>query len=111
MRNFLKALILLPVAAVIVIFAVAHRNPVTLSWNPLERDNPDFQITIPLYALLFATLALGVIIGGIGTWLSQGRHRKAERAYARTLAEQRRELDRLRSMSDLPAAPPPSLLR
>jgi hypothetical protein len=111
MKGFLKALILLPIAAVITIFAVAHRDPVTLSWNPLERADPTYQITVPLFAVVFASLALGVIIGGIGTWLAQGGHRKAERQHARTVDQQRRELDELRAMRELPQLPPPSMLR
>jgi hypothetical protein len=111
MKALIKALLLLPLAAAVTIFAVAHRDPVTLSWNPLLRDDPTYQITVPLFAVVFAALALGVLIGGIGAWLGQGGHRKAERQHARTVDQQRRELEQLRAMRELPEPPPPSMLR
>jgi phosphotransferase system glucose/maltose/N-acetylglucosamine-specific IIC component len=27
---------------------------------------------MPLYALIFAAVALGVVVGGVGSWLGQG---------------------------------------
>ena len=42
--RFLKALILLPVAILIVLLAVANRAPVTLSLDPFSQDAPEFAI-------------------------------------------------------------------
>jgi hypothetical protein len=111
MKGFLKALILIPIAAVVTLFAVAHRDMVTVTWNPLDKADPAYHISVPLYALLFAALAIGIVLGGFGTWLAQGKHRKAARQQARLVDLHRREIDRLRSDSDLPALPPPSMVR
>ena len=43
MRQFLKALILLPVAMVVVLLAVANRAPVTLSFDPFSKPGPQFS--------------------------------------------------------------------
>ena len=56
MRRFLKALILLPVAIVVVLLAVANRTPVTFSFDP-TRSAPDLAVTLPLYAFLFMACA------------------------------------------------------
>jgi hypothetical protein len=111
MKGFLKALILIPIAAVVTLFAVAHRDPVTVTWNPLDKEDPTYQLTVPLFALLFAALAIGILLGGLGTWLAQGRYRKAARQQARLVDMHRREIDRLRSDAELPALPPPSMVR
>jgi uncharacterized integral membrane protein len=88
MRGFLKAIVLIPVAIVAVLFAVANRGPLTLSLDPLAREAPAITLTLPIFVVIFAALMAGVLIGGIATWLRQGRHRKAAR-------ENRRECERL----------------
>jgi uncharacterized integral membrane protein len=108
MRQFLKALILLPVAIVVVLFAVANRGPVTLSFDPFSGGGaPEFSATIPLYAALFAALALGVLVGGMAAWLAQAKHRRARRAHQREAQRLRTEAERLRARSatQVPALP------
>ncbi|GJD52462.1 hypothetical protein OPKNFCMD_5227 [Methylobacterium crusticola] len=93
MIRFLKGLILLPVAIVVVLLAVANRQPVTVSFDPFSHGAPAFSLTLPLYALAFAAVALGIVVGGAGAWLGQGRTRRDRRAKSR-------ELDRLRTEAD-----------
>ena len=45
MLRFLKALILLPVAVLVVLLAVANRGPVTLSLDPFSREAPEIAFT------------------------------------------------------------------
>ena len=83
MVNFLKALILFPIAILVVLLAVANRGPVTLSLDPFSREAPEIAFTVPLFALIFGAVMLGVILGGMAAWLAQGKHRRAERRYKR----------------------------
>ena len=76
MIRFLKGLVLLPVAIVVVALAVANRAPVRLSFDPFSADLPVFSVTLPLYVILFAAVALGVILGGIATWTGQATTRR-----------------------------------
>jgi hypothetical protein len=46
---------------------------------------------------------LGVVIGGVGAWLAQAKHRRAERRYRREVHHLRSDADRLRSRSDATA--------
>ena len=80
MIRFLKALILLPVAILVVLLAVANRAPVTLSLDPFSQDAPEFATQLPLFAVIFAAVMLGVVIGGVASWLAQGKNRKSRRA-------------------------------
>lgn len=96
MRAFLKGLILLPVAVAVVLLAVANRAPVVFSLDPVSADAPHVSVTVPLFALLFAALALGVVIGGVASWTAQGKHRRAERTHRREARRLRQEAERLR---------------
>ena len=97
MLGFLKALILLPIAIVVVLLAVANRGPVLLSFDPFSRGQPELSITLPLFALILGSVALGVVLGGIGSWLAAGRQRRERRMSARELNRLKAEADRLRT--------------
>jgi len=75
------------VAVVVVLLAVANRDPVRLSFDPFSPE-PVFSVSPPLYAILFAAVALGIVVGGIGAWLGQSKTRTRARMH-------RREADRL----------------
>jgi uncharacterized integral membrane protein len=93
MIRFLKGLVLLPVAILVVLLAVANRDAVRLSFDPFSPEAPVFSLTLPLYAILFVAVALGIVVGGIGAWLGQGETRRKARERRREI---RRDADRLR---------------
>ncbi|MFC5420208.1 Protein of unknown function [Bosea sp. CRIB-10] len=104
MKAFFKALVLVPVALIVVLFSVANRAPVRVSLDPISRDAPALALDLPLFAVILAAIALGILIGGFASWLAQGKHRKAARV-------NRREADKLRSEAQsLRAAVPDSAL-
>lgn len=91
MVKFLKLLVLIPVGVAILAFSIANRAIVTVSFDPFS--SPDVAgafVKAPLFAVMFAVLIVGVIIGGTATWLTQGSHRRKARA-ARNEAEQWQE--------------------
>lgn len=110
MLAFLKGLILLPVAVIFVLLAVANRAPVTLSFDPFSRGQPEISATLPLFALILGSVALGVMLGGVGSWLAAGRQRRERRVSARELNRLKAEADRLRAnlVQSRPALPGPS---
>jgi uncharacterized integral membrane protein len=69
----------LPIALVIIAVSVANRDVVTFSLDPFSRTDPLFALELPLYVLLLATGFLGLVVGGMTSWLSQGRWRRAAR--------------------------------
>ena len=97
MIALLKALLLLPVALVVILLAIANRGPVLLSFDPFARGTPEFAFSVPLYLLMFAILALGVVLGGVGTWLTAGGQRRRGRASRREVGRLKEETDRLRA--------------
>jgi len=110
MRRFLKALFFVPLAIVIIVFAVANRAPVIVSLDPFGNVPPALAVELPLFVLLFVVAVLGVIAGGIGTWFGQSAYRLAARAAERELSAKRSEIERLRARSG-PAETLPSLIR
>jgi uncharacterized integral membrane protein len=99
MIRFLKALVLLPVAILVVLLAVANRGPVTVSLDPFSGGVPEFSFTLPLFALVFLAVMAGVVIGGIAAWLAQGKNRRARRQSRREVNSLRHETERLRSQA------------
>ena len=95
MRRFVFLFVLLPLAIIVVILAVANRADVTFSLDPFRPSAPAWSVTIPLFALLFLTLAAGIIIGGIAAWLRQGRWRHAARIERASADRLRQEVERL----------------
>ena len=107
MIQFLKGLILLPIAIAVVLLAVANRSPVALSLDPFS-EKPLFTATLPLYAVIFLAVMVGVLIGGLAAWLAQAKHRREKRRYRREARDLRHQSDRLRPQgagSGLPALP------
>ena len=79
MRKFFTALVVIPLGIFFVIFAVANRHLVTVSFDPFNSVTPTVAITLPLFVVIIAVAMLGVLAGGMATWFRQGRFRRAAR--------------------------------
>jgi uncharacterized integral membrane protein len=95
-RKTVVALVLVPLALLIVVFAVANRQPVTVSFDPFGVGDPALAATLPLYILVFILVILGVIVGGLASWLRQHKWRRAARRAAAETRAIRTELDAAR---------------
>jgi uncharacterized integral membrane protein len=96
-RRIVNWLILAPVAVLAVILAVANRTPVSVSLDPFARAASTFSFQVPLFAVVFLSMILGVVIGGIAVWWRQGRYRKRARQAEADAAAARAEAERLRA--------------
>src|SRR5215471_18967465 len=116
MRKFFSALIIVPMSLLLVVFAVANRHFVTVSFDPFDSTDPALSASLPLFVLVIAAAIVGVIAGGCATWFGQRRWRRAARRHeadARTAKTQLTELRAATFASSRPdsarlAAPPPS---
>jgi uncharacterized integral membrane protein len=106
LRKIVAVIILVPLAVVIVAFAVANRQDVTISFDPFNAARPAASLTLPLFLLIIGLMILGVVIGGVATWLGHGRWRRAARRFERETGELRSELAALRRPSGGSAATP-----
>ncbi|MBN9063975.1 MAG: DUF1049 domain-containing protein [Rhizobiales bacterium 65-9] len=103
-RLILKWILIAPLAAIVILFSIANRAPVAVSFDPVSRDAPAYVATLPLYLVVLAAIGLGVIVGGLGAWFAQGRHRKAERRLRREAQTLRADVERYKN--SLAARPP-----
>lgn len=78
-RKIVTTVIVVPLAAVIIAFAVANRQTVTVSFDPFSSASPAYAASLPLFVLIFVLVILGVIVGGVAAWLGQSKWRRAAR--------------------------------
>jgi uncharacterized integral membrane protein len=95
LRKLVFWLILVPLAIVILMFAVANREIVTVSFDPFSTRTPAAAISVPLFVLIFVLVILGVIIGGVAAWLRQSGYRRAARRRDADIGALRREIETL----------------
>ena len=81
MRKFLRALIFIPLALIFVVFAVANRHFVRVSFDPFNSADPSVSVSLPLFLLIIVVAILGVFAGGSATWFGQRRWRRAARQH------------------------------
>src|SRR5882724_8209607 len=103
MRKFFAILILVPLGIVIVMFAVANRETVTVSFDPFDTVNPAFALRTPLYALIFVLVGLGVLVGGVAAWLKQHKWRSRVRRAEAEARDLRSRLEATEPRRSIPA--------
>jgi uncharacterized integral membrane protein len=107
-RKVVTALVLVPLAIVIISFAVANRQTIVVSFDPFDSVQPAFAASMPLFVLIFVLVILGVILGGMAAWLRQGKWRWAARRAEGENRELRLEVDLLkRRLGEQPGRLPP----
>jgi uncharacterized integral membrane protein len=104
LRKIVTAIIVVPLVVIIVAFAVANRQAVTVSFDPLSSTSPAYVVTLPLFAVIFVVLILGVLIGGFAAWLRQGKWRRMARKLDAEFHTLHDEVTMLRHRGD--ASPP-----
>jgi uncharacterized integral membrane protein len=92
LRKTVAALILVPLAIVIIVFAVANRQSVTVSLDPFNAGSPAVAVALPLFALIILAVIAGVIVGGAAAWFGQRRWRRRVRILEREADELRGKL-------------------
>ena len=118
MRTLFRIVVVLPIALVILAFAVANRQWVTVGFDPFPgNDIAGPTIGMPLFLLMFVSGIVGVLAGGVIVWFRQGRHRRQLRATRAELeaaraqaAEARGQADDLRNRFAAMDKPSPSAL-
>jgi uncharacterized integral membrane protein len=106
-RKIVTALIVVPLAAVIIVFAVANRQSVTVSFDAFSSTSPAYAATLPLFVIIFTVLIVGVLVGGIAAWIGQAKWRRLARRRDDDARVLQQELETIRRR--FAPEPPPSL--
>jgi type VI protein secretion system component VasK len=96
MLRFVKLLFLLPIAVVILTLCYLNRAWVRLIYWP-EMLGGEQAVNVQLFVALIGMLMLGIVIGGVATWLTQSGHRRAERRYKQEAEKLKSEAERLKA--------------
>lgn len=99
MHKFFTAVVLIPLGLIFVVFAVANRHPVTVSFDPFNSVDPSIAITLPLFVIIIAVAMVGVVAGGCATWFRQRHWRRAARQHGADARQARMQLAALRAGS------------
>ena len=97
MRKFLTAVVLIPLGLIFIVFAVANRHLVTVSFDPFNSIDPSVAVTMPLFVVIIAVAILGVAAGGCATWIRQRHWRRAARQHEAEARRARAETADLRA--------------
>ena len=91
-----------------IVFAVSNRQWVNLSMDPFSQSDPALALSLPLFAIIFGSVFLGMLIGGTVTWMGQGRVRRTLRETKKQEKELRKQVETAppaETKSGLPAVP------
>jgi hypothetical protein len=94
-RKLILALVVVPLGVGLVSLSVVNRKAVMLILDPFGGSASGVSLEAPLFVFLLGAFALGLIVGGIATWIGQGKWRRLAREEAHQARDWRRRVDRL----------------
>ncbi len=92
--RYLSWILTIPISVVVVLFAISNRQAATLGLWPLPED---MTLEVPVFLVALVPAVLGILAGGLITWLSGGHHRRAARRRGRRIARLEAELGELKA--------------
>ncbi len=103
MVGLLIWIVMIPVAAVVVAFAVSNRQPIGLDLWPLP-----YQIEAPVYLVVLLAMLAGFLVGGFVAWTSSLRRRRRAVARVKARAEEEKTQAVAEAGTAVATAPPQS---
>lgn len=101
LSRLITIVFLIPIAIVLIALSVANRQNVAVSLDVFNPGNPLLTFSAPMFVWMFGAMAVGVVIGGMATWFTQGKHRKRERALKRETDKLRYEVEDTKRKADI----------
>ncbi|PPC86747.1 MAG: hypothetical protein CTY36_17775 [Methylocystis sp.] len=106
MKSILRVIIFVPLALIILFFSMANRGSVRIGLDPFapsDGSGPSFEA--PIFLVVLASMAIGVLAGGISSWLGHLSVRRAAKIARAEARKTRVEIDKLRqqALASLPA--------
>lgn len=103
--RFIRLLFVLTLAVILLAIALANRTSVTLKAFPASLDQyfgGSWQITLPLFLIIFVAIVFGIVIGFIWEWLREAHIRTEASRRAGEVARLEREVGALRDQHKSP---------
>ena len=105
LNRFMLIAVFVPLAIILVALAVANRGSAAFTMDPFNPGNPALTWQMPLFVLLFAAVALGMVVGSLATWIKQGHYRKMARQRSHEAEMLRQAAARAPSAQQAPQMP------
>ncbi|WP_205518771.1 lipopolysaccharide assembly protein LapA domain-containing protein [Pseudotabrizicola algicola] len=105
MIRYLRYALLAVLAISLLTVALANRAPVTLKALPDDLaafSGLGWQIELPLYLVIFASILVGVLIGFVWEWFREHKHRALASTKTREVSKLERELAVMRDTKPEP---------
>ena len=96
MRRF-AWILTLPIIAIVTVFAVMNRQPVTLDLWPLP-----WEFATPLFLLTLGLILFGFVLGVAVMWFTGAKQRRQHRSVKRDLDNTRSDLHTLKRQAPTP---------
>ncbi len=85
---------LIPLALLFAFFALANRQDIQLSVDPISPDSPFVgPFPVPLFIVIYGALMLGIVFGGVGAYVGQHKKRAEVRALRKENSNLRQQLE------------------
>ncbi len=91
----LRFIIGLVLTICIAMLAVLNRDMASFTWSPIHDS-----VTLPVYAIILASMAVGFIFGGVVVWLNHGKTRKERRKQKKNIKTLEKEVIRLKEKNN-----------
>ncbi|HEY8214469.1 MAG TPA: LapA family protein [Methylocystis sp.] len=106
MKSILRVIIFVPLALIILFFSMANRGSVRIGLDPFApNDGSGLSFEAPIFLVVLASIAIGVLAGGISSWLGHLSVRRAAKVARAEARKTRVEIEKLRqqALASLPA--------
>ena len=94
--RFLTWLIAIPVALIIIVFAISNRTPAIIDLSPLP-----FIINVPIWAIAVGAVLFGIIVGSAIKWMLDHRRRVVSISRARKLQSAQKQINLLQKKIEI----------
>ena len=100
MKSILRIIVFVPLALVILFFSMANRGTVKIGLDPFATDAADASsIEAPIFLVVLASMAIGVLAGGVSSWLGHLPVRRAAKVARAEARKTRLESEKLRQQA------------
>jgi len=93
--RFVIWIVSVPIAVIVVAFAIANRVPVKIQFDPLP-----YELDVPIWITVIGSLATGFVIGSLCKWLIDYRYRSELRQGRKLIRGLEKEISSLRQTAE-----------